>query len=264
MSIRIKIIDFLRGLCVVWMICGHLSEWWIYEPYFESINTSTWNGFYIFDFLGAAGFLFISGMAVTISYRNKLTKSKESTDFNFKKYRLSYFIKIFLLLIISFAYNSIEAFLVEDPTKLWIWFIFQTLAFCLLFLWPILKINKYYKILFAIVFFIANEIIWNYIWQYRNLYDTPGGVLYYILYNNYTLTPFLQSFPIFIIGSFLGDITYEHIIKSQDKELLNSIFIKKITLPLVTVGLTLIIIAIFIYPEFIFADHPFPPYFDAR
>ncbi|MBY8982652.1 MAG: DUF1624 domain-containing protein [Candidatus Lokiarchaeota archaeon] len=259
MSMRIKSIDFFRGLCIIWMMCGHFSEWWMYKSLFNAVNTDTWNIFYIFDFLGAAGFLFISGMGITISYKVKLIKSKQSNEFNFKKYRFEYFIKALLLLLIGLVYNLVESILVNDFSKIWIWFILQTLPFCILISWPFLNINKYYKIIIAIIFFIVNEIIWFYVKPYKNHYDTLGGILFYILYNNETLSPILQFFPIFIIGSFIGDIIYENVITPQNKNLSNSIFIKKTILPLISIGLVLVIISIFIYPE-----HPFPPYFYPR
>ncbi len=260
MSARIKSIDFLRGLCMVWMICGHLSEWWLLQSVFDNINTDTWNIFYIFDFLGASGFLFISGVGITLSYRINYTKSIQSQDFNFKKYRFKYFTRILLLFLISLTYNSIVAIGEDDPSKMWIWFILQTLSFSLLISWSILKINKYYKIIVAIIFFIINEIIWFYVVDYNQLYNTPGGVIYYILYNNPTLSPILQFFPIYMVGSFLGDLIYENIIiKPQNEDISNSMFIKKFTLPLISIGLILVIISISIYPE-----HPFPPYFKPR
>ena len=87
---RIKSIDLFRGLCIAWMICGHLSEWWMYKSLFGYLNTPGRSIFTIIDFLGAAGLLFISGVSITISYRRKQILRNSDQAFNFKKYRAEY------------------------------------------------------------------------------------------------------------------------------------------------------------------------------
>ena len=65
---RLKSIDIFRGLCMGWMFLGHLIDWWI-KPEFNWLESLT---FSIFDPIGASGFLFISGVSIALSYRNRM------------------------------------------------------------------------------------------------------------------------------------------------------------------------------------------------
>ncbi|MBY9006316.1 MAG: DUF1624 domain-containing protein [Candidatus Lokiarchaeota archaeon] len=255
-SKRIKSIDFFRGLCITWMIFGHLSEWWMTNSTFSFVNLS---GFFtIIDFLGAAGLLFISGMSITISYRKKLNLSQHSEDFNFKKYRTEYIIRALLLFLIGIMYNLFESIKVEDASKIWIWFILQTLPICLLIAWPILKLNKYFKLLIGIIFLAVNEVLTYYLLQYEDQYETMGGIFFYILYNGINLSPILQFFSFFIFGSFIGDVIHEKISLIKDGYHIHTLFLKKITLPLLGMGLCLLITSTIFLPNNPFQDYYFP------
>ncbi len=256
---RIKSIDFFRGLCITWMIFGHLCEWWMQQDLFNFINTPGRSFFTIVDFLGAAGLLFISGMSITISYRKKMERKKQYSDFNFKKYRIEYIIRVFLLFIIGILYNIFESIKIGDYSKMWIWFILQTLPFCLLISWPFLKLNKYYKIIVAIIFLIINEILIFYLLPYKGQYNNVEGILFYILYNGVNLSPILQFFSFFIIGSFIGDVIHEKISSIEPNKHTIVEFIKKITLPLLSLGISFIIISILILP-----NNPFQSYYMPR
>jgi len=65
---RFKSIDIFRGLCMSWMFLGHLIGWWI-KPEFIWLESLA---FSIFDPIGASGFLFISGVSMALSYRNRM------------------------------------------------------------------------------------------------------------------------------------------------------------------------------------------------
>ncbi|MBN1215018.1 MAG: DUF1624 domain-containing protein [Candidatus Lokiarchaeota archaeon] len=255
---RIKSIDFFRGLCITWMIFGHLSEWWMQQDLFDFINTPGRGFFTIMDFLGAAGLLFISGMSITISYRKKLERKRQYNDFNFKKYRIEYIIRAFLLFIIGILYNIFESIKIGDYSKMWIWFILQTLPLCLLISWPFLKLNKYYKIIVAVIFLTINEILIFYLLPYKGQYNNIEGILFYILYNGVNLSPILQFFSFFIIGSFIGDVIHENISSIELNKHTSVEFLKKITLPLLSLGISLIIISTLILPNNPFQDYYVP------
>ena len=65
---RLKSVDIFRGLCMSWMILGHLFDWWIQPDYSWARMIMT----IILEPIGASGFLFISGISITISYRRRL------------------------------------------------------------------------------------------------------------------------------------------------------------------------------------------------
>jgi len=64
---RFESIDFIRGLCIVMMICGHMINWWLRpEDYWLYLTLES-----SLALIGASGFLFVSGMATFLSYQKK-------------------------------------------------------------------------------------------------------------------------------------------------------------------------------------------------
>jgi len=84
------------------MFLGHLIEWWI-RPEYLWVRTFT---FFIFDPIGASGFLFISGVSITLSYRNRLYRVEEIKDLSYSRVKISYFIRAFFVLLIAIIYNT--------------------------------------------------------------------------------------------------------------------------------------------------------------
>ena len=78
---RLKSIDVFRGLCMFWIVLTHLIDWWLKSEYiwFHRITVM------IFDSFGASGLLFISGLSIALSYRNKMNKVNNSEDYSLGK-----------------------------------------------------------------------------------------------------------------------------------------------------------------------------------
>ncbi|MHA1351055.1 MAG: heparan-alpha-glucosaminide N-acetyltransferase domain-containing protein [Promethearchaeota archaeon] len=64
---RFKSIDIFRGMCMSWMFLTHLIDWWFSGG--DWLQTGTVG---IIDPIWASGFLFISGVSVALSYRNRM------------------------------------------------------------------------------------------------------------------------------------------------------------------------------------------------
>ena len=65
---RLKSIDIFRGAGMVYIMIGHMIDWW-------SMPSEDWLFWYhvsLFSALGAAGFVFISGVSTILSYRNRI------------------------------------------------------------------------------------------------------------------------------------------------------------------------------------------------
>ncbi|GAI87259.1 unnamed protein product, partial [marine sediment metagenome] len=71
---RINSIDTVRGLSMFIMVFGHLIFWWLRPE-------DAWLQFWLYAFLqplGATGFLFVSGISATLSFRNYQNTVKDS------------------------------------------------------------------------------------------------------------------------------------------------------------------------------------------
>ncbi len=147
---RLKSIDIFRGMGMVYIIVGHMIDWWTRpeDDFLFYIYVS------LFSAIGAAGFVFISGVSTALSYRNRLVKAKTLDDYNKKVIKKEYLFRAFLVLILGLIYNSIVAIEFLDPLLIWKWFIILTVAVCLFMAWPFLKTSKLFRLLVGAIVWI--------------------------------------------------------------------------------------------------------------
>ena len=149
---RLKSIDIFRGLCMAWMVLNHLINWWLKSEYSWLYSITIM----IIDPIGASGFLFISGISVTLSYRKRLSRIGESENLNYRIVRNSYFFRAFFIFIIAIIYNIPVPFVLNDPTMIWIWFVLLTAAISLFITWPLLKTLKYIRVIIATIIIVLH------------------------------------------------------------------------------------------------------------
>lgn len=210
---RYKSIDIIRGLCMIFMVYGHIINWWLTpEDYWLYLFLES-----IFAPIGASGFLFISGLSAQLSYKNRLEKAEGSNEFNMKMVRNVYMFRALLLLFIAFMYNTAIAIAINDLTYIWAWFVLQTIGFCLILAWPLLKTSKIFRIILGIILLVSNEFILAFLSSYHgqvNFY----GVLFHILYNPVELYTIQSFFTMFLIGTVAGEIIFDINIIDNENE----------------------------------------------
>ena len=243
---RLKSIDTFRGLCMSWMIIGHLSGWWIRGEDFWVANLIN----VILDPIGASGFLFIAGVSIMLSYRKKLTIAKNSEQYSKRTIRNEYFLRAFFILIIALIYNLTIAITLKNFTWVWSWFILLTISISFFIAWPFLKTSKLLRLAIGVVIWIGNNFIFNILILYEGQTNVLG-VLCYILYNEKNLEPILHFFPFFLFGTVVGDVIYE-ILSRNNPENRRKIFKKNFFIPSMVIGVLLILFnVLFQFPEFL-------------
>ncbi|MFX1480376.1 MAG: heparan-alpha-glucosaminide N-acetyltransferase domain-containing protein [Promethearchaeota archaeon] len=241
---RIKSIDIFRGLGMVYIMVGHMIDWW-------SRPVDDWLFFVyvsLFSALGAAGFVFISGVSTIISYRKKVDKAKNTEGYNLKMVKREYLFRSVMILGVALAYNLIVVIEFSDPLIIWKWFIILTVAICLLFAWPFLKTSKLVRIIIGIMIWIINQIILAFLLPHEGELNF-SGVLFYLFYNSLDQNPILSFITFFLIGTVVGDVLYEFsLIESIIEKRIA--FRKKILIPFFSSGIVLIAIGIpILYPN---------------
>ncbi|MHA1985063.1 MAG: heparan-alpha-glucosaminide N-acetyltransferase domain-containing protein [Promethearchaeota archaeon] len=245
-SVRLKSIDIFRGLCMGWMILNHLIDWWL-SPEYDWLYAIT---IMIIDPIGASGFLFISGVSVALSYRKRLNQAKLSEEYNLRMLRNSYLFRAFFIFIIAIIYNIPVAFVLQNPSMLWFWFVLLTSAVSLLLAWPLLKRSKLLRIFIAIIFLVLHFSIFNWLFSFQGE-SNIFGLLFHILYNGIFQDPILIFFPFFIIGTVVGDLIYNSIYINQENHHYSS-FKNKFLFPVIISGVLMIISGVLInYPQFL-------------
>jgi uncharacterized membrane protein len=243
---RFKTIDILRGLSIVWMICGHLTEWYIRPDsvWFFDITRS------IGDFLGSGAFLFIAGISTALSLRNRVNKTDKIESYTTDMVKEEYFLRAFFLFAIAMIYNILVATVEKNPLNIWTWFILLTVSFSLFLGWPLLKLSKQKRILISGLFWIIDYSLLNFLSQYQGQFNLYG-VLYHVLYNNIQLDPFLQFFTFFLIGTVIGDLILE-VELIADLNLKSRVYKNKFLKPMLISGVLLILFGVlFQFPQFL-------------
>ncbi|MHA2287226.1 MAG: acyltransferase family protein [Promethearchaeota archaeon] len=198
---RFKSIDIFRGMCMGWMFLAHLIDWWI-KPEYDWLESLT---FKIFDPIGASGFLFISGVSIALSYRNRMYKVEVLKEISHLRVKLSYYLRASFLLIIAIIYNLAIALTINDLSWIWTWFVLMTAAFSLMMAWPLFKFSKKTRIVIGISIWLINELIYFILFPFQGQVNFQG-VLYHIFYNVYEQDPILLFFPFLLFGTVLGDV----------------------------------------------------------
>ena len=231
---RLKSIDIFRGMGMVYIMVGHMIDWWTIpsEDWLFNVYVS------LFSALGAAGFVFISGVSTMISYRKRVEKVTITANYSTKTMRKEYIIRGFLVLGLGLLYNGIVAIQFFDPSVIWKWFIILTVGASLLLAWPLLKTSKLFRIFVAALFWIVNQILLTSLLHFKgegNFY----GVLFYVFYNSLDQNPILSFFTFFLIGTVIGDLIFDFSTLNDDIER-KRFFKRKIITPLLVSGVVLI------------------------
>ncbi|MFO7796646.1 MAG: heparan-alpha-glucosaminide N-acetyltransferase domain-containing protein [Promethearchaeati archaeon] len=246
MKNRIGCIDFFRGICIIWILFGHLFVWWMdysIVPFFYDTIVP------IFEPLGAAGFLFISGVSLQFSYTKKLNESVEQKKRNNRILRNTYFIRASILLIIALFFNL--GTYIQEPSicHIFSWWILFTISITLFLYWPLLKLSKKKRFFIATLILFLNPVI-KFLLQTYSTKNSIVNFFYLLLYplddRQNPLIPFL---PFFIYGSCFGDLIKEIDFNRKDDK---KTFFKKYSLPLIIISIGLILFGIFFqFPMFI-------------
>jgi uncharacterized membrane protein len=248
-SIRIKSIDIFRGLCMAWMILTHIIDWWLNNEYHWLHRVTIM----IVDPIGASGFIFISGVSIMLSYRNRFDKIRVSDNYNYRIVKNSYLFRGFFILITALIYNSVIAIDRLNPSMIWAWFVLQTIAISMLITWPLLKLQKLYRILIGCFVLILNQVIFALLIPFEGDYNLLG-VIFHILYFNKGQDPILVFYPFFLFGTVIGDILYDIYYKAEKNNTNASVKKKKIVY-FILMGTLLILFGIFFqFPKFLYRE----------
>ena len=246
---RIKSIDIFRGLCMAWMILTHIIDWWLNDKY-NWLHRAT---IMIVDPIGASGFLFISGVSVMISYKNRFDKIEISNNYTYRIVKNSYLFRSLFILITALLYNSIIAIRLLNPAMVWTWFVLQTAAISMLLTWPLLKTSKQFRILIGIFVLILNQVVYALLIPYEGEYNL-FGVIFHFLYFDKHQDPILVFFPFFLFGTIIGEVLYDVYYKEENENRKIS-FKRKFLIPGILIGNLLIMFGIlFQFPEFLFRE----------
>ncbi|MFW9770615.1 MAG: heparan-alpha-glucosaminide N-acetyltransferase domain-containing protein [Promethearchaeota archaeon] len=200
---RFKSVDIFRGLCIFYMIFGHMIYWWI-SPTDTWLYEVIWNYGAIF---GGGGFLLVSGMSAALLYKRGLVKAQNNQEFSLKTIRNEYIIRASLILFISMIWNTIGTIYMGLP-GVWLWFVLQTISISLLMVWPLLKTSKIFRIFICFISWISNEFIYVWLTPYAGQ-ENILGYFFYFLYNSPEQNVILGYFPFLLLGTVIGDILFD-------------------------------------------------------
>jgi uncharacterized membrane protein len=201
---RFKTIDIFRGLAMFYMIGGHLMDWWI-QP------DSRWLWYLIIflcSWVGAAGFLFVSGISSIISYRKGIIMAEKSDVFTKEMVKNGFIFRALLIVLIGLIFNTCIAIALMNPLYIWTWFILFTIGISLLLTVPLLNTSKITRICISGISWILNHLLFSFLSIYSGQLNF-FGVIYHILYHSPDQDIILGFFPFLLYGTVVGDILLE-------------------------------------------------------
>lgn len=247
---RLKGIDIFRGLCIIWIVFTHLVDWWLKNE-FNWVHRTL---IMIFDPLGASGLLFISGVSITLSYRNRLSKINTSKDYTSRRVRNSYFIRAFIILVIALIYNSLIAIALKDPIWIWTWFVLLNAAISMIITWPLYKTSKITRIILGCVIWVANPFIISALLPFEGTVSALG-ILFHILYHGIHQVPLLVFFPFFLFGTVIGEVIFDSYLLDRTGISKKKSFLYYFLAPSLVIGILLITSGVlFKYPNFLLRE----------
>ncbi|MFO7794639.1 MAG: heparan-alpha-glucosaminide N-acetyltransferase domain-containing protein [Promethearchaeati archaeon] len=246
MGSRIGSIDIFRGLCIFLMLFGHIGIWWL-----SSTDLIVFEQ-YILPFIKpigkAAGFLFVSGSSLTLSYSKKFIDYYDSHVEKKRILRNTYYLRAFILFILAISIN-LGLTLITSGAKIYDWWILFTISFCLFLSWPLMKLSKSKRIAIGITLLIFNLIFQNILKFTSELSPISNFLLDFLFPSDTRQNPIISFFPFFlfgtVFGSFLTDIDFEDTTNTTK-------FLKKFSAPLLLISGFTIVFSIFLqFPKFL-------------
>ena len=247
---RLKSIDIFRGLCMFWIVLTHLIDWWLKSEFIWLHRITVM----LFDSFGASGLLFISGVSIALSYRNKLNKVSTTAGYTLRTVRNSYLMRGFFIFILAILYNIFIAISLMDPKWIWTWFVLLTAAVSMIIAWPLLKTSKLFRIILGCALWIANPVI-VYILLPSEGTLSLYGVLFHVFYSGIHLVPLIVFFPFFLFGTVIGEALFETINSDPSAKNKRKSFGYNYLIPSIVIGTFLIIIGVlYEYPKYLFRE----------
>ena len=245
---RLKSLDMVRGLAMLYMIVGHMITWWpVSEEKWIFISYVS-----IFSTLGAVGFTFISGISTMISYRNRIIKVDKDENYSFSQVKYEHLFRAAFIIVLGIIYNIIVSIMFRNLSLIWTWFILLTIGVCLFMSWPLLKTSITFRIIIGALIWIFNQIILVLLTPFEgqiNLF----GILYHILYNSIDQNIILSFFTLFLIGTVIGDIIYDFSLIDNELEKRKTVK-KKLLFPSLLIGTILIVISFYFLLPVLFTE----------
>ncbi|MFX1445382.1 MAG: heparan-alpha-glucosaminide N-acetyltransferase domain-containing protein [Promethearchaeota archaeon] len=238
---RFKTIDIFRGLAMFFMILGHLMDWWI-QP------ESRWLWYFLIfigSWVGAAGFLFVSGISGIISYRRGVLMAEKSDLYSLEMVKNGFIFRALLIVLIGLIFNTCIAIALMNPFYIWTWFVLLTIGISLLLTVPLLNTSKMTRICISGISWILNHILFSILKIYAGQLNF-FGILYHILYHSPDQDVILGFFPFLLYGTVIGDILFEVTNPKNPIEKKNEIK-KKLLIPSLVIGSILIIFGLWFW-----------------
>ena len=227
------------------MVYGHMLQFWIRPEDF-------WLKYWLYAFLapiGATGFLFISGVSSTLSYKSNLQTQKVQM----KTMRNIYLLRALFILIIALFFNLGVAMVFGggNLADTWSWNALQTIGISLLLAWPLLKKSKVSRVSVAIIAIILNQILLSMLSPFIGQ-SSFLGIAYHVLFNPIDTYVILNYYGIVLIGSVVGDYIYD--LKNADEQKKKEYLLtNRSIIYIFFVGVSVFIFGIlFLFPNFIF------------
>ncbi len=197
-KIRISAIDRFRGLTIFYMIFGHAILFWPLpqEGFYAGFVRLIWES----TVCGAAAFVFLSGMSMSLSYNSYARKVRANlTNLEREKWngRLQIWIRTAWVAGLAIFSNIIGEISIGE-FQIWIWYVLQTVWVARAISYPFLQLRTWHRLTAGFLIIILADPI-------RTWCFAESPFLYALFFNGVGLNPFFPFVGFFFVGSALGN-----------------------------------------------------------
>ncbi len=192
---RIRSIDQIRGLCILFMLITHAFDFWLdYSSHWlfglEGITLGS---------ICASGFVFVSGTSFGFSWA-----MNDQKGISQREQYLKGIASAIVLLVVSFCMNFISSLTGDEGwEELIYWHLFQALAICRFIGLLFVKVKKVHGICLVVILIVFATIFMQAI-DYGITTDPLKYTLYVIFYRRLNDYPIFVYFPLFLMGMIIG------------------------------------------------------------
>ena len=197
-KMRISAIDRFRGFVIFYMVFAHSLLYWLIpqDSFYAGFLLISWET----TFCGAAAFVFISGISLSLSYNSYIRKVLANPNNATREKwngRLQIWIRTAWICGLSLITNIIGS-LAIGQVAIWVWYVFQTIWVSRAVCYPFLQSSPKYRLIIGFLIIILSDPI-------RMWCASESPVLFFILFHSVSVNPFFPFVGFFFVGSALGN-----------------------------------------------------------
>jgi len=200
---RIKSIDFVKGLAIIFVILAHTASAWLDFQWIYLYGIM----YALLDILGPSLFVFLSALSVIFSVRRKEGVLPK------KVIRNGIITRGIVIMVIGILFNIPSVFLLEGGIiNIWNWNILVFIGFSQIASLYAFKLGKTARAIIGTAIIFTSDIIRQFLYEGEQAGNMILAVIRYIVVSPNPMTPLIPFLSICFLSTIFGEYLYDAMI----------------------------------------------------